>query len=186
MTTQFGTADARSLAPSHTEEGSFVAPGGLGHDGHVHEKGRKPGGQRQRASPSPRISKVPPPPSLISDITDRLVHRFKLSIRSTHQQSNTNLAFLLKTSKVRDSRTCIESLYPMSLNKGESARALGKKMCRKSRNCRRDPWRTSGRNRARTRTKESATRRRAASPSVTLQCRGEGRKAVTRKERHYR
>ena len=90
MTTQFGAADARSLARSDTEEGSFVAPGGLGHDGHVHEKGRKPGGQRQRASP--RISKVPPPPSLISDITDRLVHRVKLSIRSTHQHQPRILA----------------------------------------------------------------------------------------------
>ena len=33
----------RNHRRSHTEEGSFVAPGGLGHDGHVHEKGRKRG-----------------------------------------------------------------------------------------------------------------------------------------------
>ena len=88
MTTQFGTADARSLARSDTEEGSFVAPGGLGHDGHVHEKGRKPDGQRQRASPSPRISKVPPSAVAFIDVTGR----FKLSIRLTNQHQTRILA----------------------------------------------------------------------------------------------
>ena len=86
MTTQFGTAAARSLARSDTEEGSFVAPGGLGHDGHVHEKGRKPDGQRQRAST--RISKVPPSAVAFIYVTGR----FKLSIRLTNQHQTRILA----------------------------------------------------------------------------------------------